>query len=225
MARQIHVLIVDDDPLARQAIAQILASAEDISVTGEASDGDEAVEAVHKHRPDVVLMDLRMKRMDGISASRAVKQCPEAPHVIVLTSWDVNDAVVRSLRVGAAGFLLKTSSPDEIIAAVRNVASGDAVLSPRSTRQLLDYVAGAEADEEQERAIALVGSLSTREREVAAAVAEGKTNSAIASALFLSLATVKTHVNAIQRKLGVDNRVGVAVMAERARIAAGPGRK
>lgn len=219
MSRTTRVLIVDDDPLARRAIALILASAEDIRVVGEAADGDEVLEAMHAHPADVVLMDLRMKRMDGISATRALQQRPDPPHVIVLTSWDVNDAVLRSLRVGAAGFLLKTAGPSEMIGAVRNVAAGDAVLSPRSTRQLLDYVAGVGADEEQARASALVDSLSDREREVAVAVAEGKTNSAIAAALYLSLATVKSHLNSIQRKFGVDNRVGVAVMAERARLA------
>ena len=133
-----RVLIVDDDPLVRSGLRLILTSDGDIDVVGEAGDGDEVVGAVQAHGPDVVLMDLRMARTDGIAATAAVRALPRPPHVIALTTWDVDDAVLRSIRAGAAGFLLKSASPEEIKGAVRSVVAGDAVLSPRSTRQVLD---------------------------------------------------------------------------------------
>lgn len=218
MLEPVRVLLADDDPLARRAISSILSSTEDIVVVAEVGDGDEVVAAVRERAVDVVLMDLRMPRMDGVNATAAVGRLPRPPQVIVLTSWDVNDAVMRSMRAGAAGFLVKTAAPEEIIAAVRHVAAGDAVLSPHSTRELLDYLARSYADDERDQAAALMETLSERERDVAAAVSVGLTNSAIAEKLYLSVATVKTHLAAVQTKLGVENRVGVAVLADRARL-------
>ena len=212
----IRILIVDDDPLVRSGIRYILESDADLQVVGEAGDGDEVVPEVQAHVPDVVLMDLRMPRMDGIAATRAVRALPRPPHVIALTTWDVDDAVLRSLDAGADGFLLKSASPKEIIGAVRSVAEGDAVLSPRSTRQLLDHVSQLDGGEEVKKALSDVATLSGRERDVAVAVGRGLSNAEIATQLFVSEATVKTHLSAAQTKLGARNRVDVAVIVERA---------
>lgn len=208
-----RILLVDDDPLVRSGLRLLLTSDPGIEVVGEASDGDEVVEAVQRHAPDVVLMDLRMPRMDGITATRAVRALPNPPQVIALTTWDVDDAVLRSLDAGAEGFLLKTSSPAEIIGAVRAVTAGDAVLSPRSTRQLLDHY---RRGDDREAAAAAVAELTDRERAVAVAVGHGLSNAEIAEQLYVSAATVKAHLSAIQTKLGVRNRVQIAVCAERA---------
>lgn len=216
VAPLVRVLLVDDDPLVRAGLRLILRSAPDIEVVGEAGDGDGAVPAVQAHAPHVVLMDLRMPRLDGIAATGAVRALPSPPEVIALTTWDVDDAVLRSLEAGAAGFLLKSAAPAEIIAAVRSVALGDAVLSPRSTRQLLDHLARQGSDAAPQRARTAVAALSEREREVAAAVGQGLSNSQIAARMFVSEATVKTHLSAAQSKLGARNRVDVAVIAERA---------
>ena len=143
MSDTYRVLLVDDDPLVRSGLRLLLTSDPQVEVVGEVADGDEVVEAVQRHAPGVVLMDLRMARTDGVEATRAVRRLPRAPHVVVLTVWDVDDAVLRSLEAGAEGFLLKSSSPVEIIAAVRAVMAGDAVLSPRSTRQVLDHYSAA----------------------------------------------------------------------------------
>ena len=187
-----------------------------IEVVAEASDGDEVVPAVHAHHPDVVLMDLRMARMDGVAATQEVRALPEPPQVVVLTSWDVDDAVLRSLVAGAAGFLLKSAGPTDIVGAVRAVAAGDAVLSPQSTRRVLDHIAQDSCDAERRRAEELTVLLSDRERDVTVAVGNGLGNAEIARQLYVSEATVKTHLAAAQHKLGARNRVEVAVLAERA---------
>ncbi len=147
----IRVLLVDDDPMVRTGLKFLLDSAADLEVVAEAGDGDEAVAACRVHTVDVVLMDLRMPRVDGIAATRGVRALPDPPHVIALTTWDVDDAVMDSLAAGASGFLLKTSAPHEIMGAIRSVMVGDAVLSPRSTRQLLDRL-GRDGAVEQRRA-------------------------------------------------------------------------
>ena len=211
-----RILLVDDDPLVRSGLRLLLTSDPQIDVVGEAGDGDEVVEAVQRHAPDVVLMDLRMPGVDGITATRAVRALPRPPHVIALTTWAVDDAVLRSLDAGAEGFLLKSSSPAEIIAAVRAVVAGDAVLSPRSTRQVLDHYGRDENRRAREEAQAALAVLTEREREIAVAVAEGLSNAEVAERLYVSPATVKAHLATIQTKLGVRNRVQVAVHAERA---------
>ncbi len=211
-----RVLIVDDDPLVRSGLRLILTSDGDIDVVGEAGDGDEVVTAVQAHGPDVVLMDLRMARTDGIAATAAVRALPRPPHVIALTTWDVDDAVLRSIRAGAAGFLLKSASPAEIKDAVRSVVAGDAVLSPRSTRQVLDHLAGDGAEAQRRAATEAVAVLSQREREVVVAVGHGHSNAEIGRRLYVSEATVKSHLAAALDKLGARNRVEVAVLAERA---------
>ena len=211
-----RILLVDDDPLVRSGLRLLLTSDPGMDVVGEVADGDEVVGAVQRHAPDVVLMDLRMARMDGVEATRAVRALPRAPHVIVLTVWDVDHAVLRSLEAGAEGFLLKSSSPAEILAAVRAVMAGDAVLSPRSTRQVLDHYGADEDRRALEEARAGMAALTDRERAVAVAVAEGLSNAEAAERLYVSAATVKAHLATIQTKLGVRNRVQVAVQAERA---------
>ena len=206
-----RVLLVDDDPLVRAGVRFLLDSADDLEVVGEAADGDEVVSAVKASRPDVVLMDLIMRRVDGVAATAAVRALQPPPHVIVLTTWDVDDAVVRSIEAGASGFILKSSSR-ELIAAIRAVMAGDAVLSPKSTRQLLEQWR-SKSNEGADHARTSVGRLTEREREVAAATAEGLTNNEIGKRLFLADATVKTHLASIQTKLGLRNRTQVAVTA------------
>ncbi|SEE95549.1 response regulator transcription factor [Ruania alba] len=219
MDRRHRILIVDDDAMVRAGLRLMLRSATDIEVVAEATDGDEVVAAVQAHHPDVVLMDLRMSRMDGIAATRAVLALPSPPHVISLTTWDVSEAVLRSIDAGAAGFLLKTGSPEEIMRAVRAVVAGDAVLSPRSTRQVLDQLT---TDGGAARAYArdLMSALTERERDVTVGVARGLSNAEVAHQLYVSEATVKSHLASAQAKLDVRNRVGVAVLAERAGLLA-----
>lgn len=211
----IRVLLVDDDPLVRSGLRLLLEGFTDVLVVGEAEDGTEVVPAVHQHRPDVVLMDLRMPGLDGIAATELLRRLPDPPHVIVLTTWDVNDAVVRSIEAGASGFLLKSASPTEIVGAVRAAMNGDAVLSPRSTRRLLDQWGHRDGQARHQAASAL-GALTERERDVAVAVAHGLTNTEVGQRIHVAEATVKAHLSSIQTKLGVRNRVMVAVLAERA---------
>lgn len=216
MAEPHRILLVDDDPLVRSGLRLLFTSDPQIEVVGEAADGDEVVEATQRHAPDVILMDLRMPRMDGIEATRAVRALPRAPQVIALTTWDVDDAVLRSLDAGAEGFLLKSASPSEIISAVKAVVAGDAVLSPRSTRQVLDHYTRDGDRQARHEAEAAIAELTDREQEVAIAVGQGLSNAEAAEQLFVSTATVKAHLASIQHKLGVRNRVQVAVHAERA---------
>lgn len=211
-----HVLLVDDDPLVRAGLRYLFDSADDLVVVAEAGDGEEAVAAVQEHRPDVVLMDLRLPGVDGITATARVRALPDPPHVVALTTWDVDDAVLRSLDAGASGFLLKTAAPADILGAVRSVMDGDAILSPRSTRQLLDHLRADDATGLRRAAETALGALTDRERQVCAAVGHGLTNAEIARQLFIAEATVKAHLSGIQTKLDVRNRVDIAVLAERA---------
>ena len=217
----IRVVIADDHPLVRDGIVAILTREEDITVVAESGSGPEAVVLVGRHDPDVVLMDLRMPRVSGVDATRLVRALPDPPHVVALTTWDVDDAVVRTLDAGASGFLLKTAAPAEILGAVRAVVNGDAVLSPRSTRQLLDHLGRSSDVAARRSAEERVATLTDRERDVVVAVAEGLGNAEVGQRLYISEATVKTHLAAAQDKLGARNRVGVAVIAERAGLLRG----
>jgi DNA-binding NarL/FixJ family response regulator len=208
----VKVLLVDDDALVRAGLRIILSSAEDLEVVGEVDDGARAVAAVREHRPDVVLMDIRMAEMDGITATAALRRLDPAPQVIVLTTFQADEQVMSALRVGASGFLVKDTPPAQIINAVRVVASGDAIISPSVTRTLLSHFGDARASERRRAAAQQLAALTEREREVAAAVGSGASNAEVAAALFMSEATVKAHVSRLFTKLGVTNRVQIAIL-------------
>ncbi|MFJ2000544.1 response regulator transcription factor [Streptomyces chartreusis] len=209
----IRLLLVDDDPLVRAGLSFMLGGADDIEIVGEASDGSEVEALVDRTRPDVVLMDIRMPSVDGLTATERLRGRKDAPQVVLLTTFHADDQVLRALRAGAAGFVLKDTPPAEIVAAVRRVAAGDPVLSPTVTRQLMDNAAGSAADTRRTRARARLTVLNDREREVAVAVGRGLSNADIATELFMSVATVKTHVSRVLAKLDLNNRVQIALLA------------
>lgn len=208
----IRLLLVDDDPLVRRGLSLMLGGAEDIEIVGEGADGDEVEALVDRTRPDVVLMDIRMPTVDGLSAAERLRARADAPEVVVLTTFHADDQVLRALRAGAAGFVLKDTAPAEIVAAVRRVAAGDPVLSPAVTRQLMAHAAGSGPDTRRTTARSRVAALNDREREVAVAVGRGASNAEIAAELFMSVATVKTHVSRVLAKLGLNNRVQIALL-------------
>jgi DNA-binding NarL/FixJ family response regulator len=209
----VDVLIVDDDPLVRAGLTMMLGGTPDIRVVAEAGDGAEVLPLVARHAPDVVLMDIRMPGMDGLAATEALRAGARAPQVIVLTTFDADRHVLRALRAGAAGFLLKDTPPEEIVAAVRLVAQGRPVLSPEVTRRLIARVADSDHDRRRERAMARLALLNDRERDVAVAVGQGRSNAEIGAVLHLALPTVKTHVSNILTKLDLNNRVQIALLA------------
>lgn len=208
----IRLLIVDDDPLVRAGLTFMLGGADDIEIVGECADGTEVAARVAELAPDVVLMDIRMPVMDGLTATEALRRTPGAPEVIVLTTFHADEQVVRALRVGAAGFVLKDTPPAQIVESVRRVAAGDPVLSPTVTRQLMTHVAEATADPRRRTARGRLALLAEREREVAVAVGRGQSNAEIATALFMSVPTVKTHVSRVLAKLDLNNRVQIALL-------------
>jgi len=208
----VRVLLVDDDALVRAGLRLILSSAEDLEVVGEADDGARAVAAVREHRPDVVLMDIRMAQMDGITATAALRRLDAPPQVIVLTTFQADEQVMSALRAGASGFLVKDTPPAEIINAVRLVASGDAIISPSVTRTLLSHFGDGHASDRRRAAAQRLATLTDREREVAAAVGAGASNAEVAATLFMSEATVKAHVSRLFSKLQVVNRVQIAII-------------
>src|SRR6266498_358594 len=182
MSDAVRVLLVDDDALVRSGLRMMLAGAEGIEVVGEADDGRGVLGVVDRHRPDVVLMDIRMPQVDGIAATRLLRAQPDPPAVVVLTTFDADELVLRALRAGAAGFLLKDTPPAEIVRAIELVHAGDGMLSPTVTRRLIALVAGdSDAGERHERAGARLDALSAREREVALAVGRGCANADIAA--------------------------------------------
>jgi DNA-binding NarL/FixJ family response regulator len=207
------VLIVDDDALVRSALSMMLSGRDDVAVVGEVGDGDEVEAAVRSLAPDVVLMDIRMPRVDGLAATEALRASEDPPHVIVLTTFDADDLVLRALRAGASGFLLKDTPPPEIVRAIQLVAAGEAMLSPAITRRLIEHVADTEADARRRRAQEAMGRLTEREREVALAIAQGRSNAEIGAELYMSVATVKAHVTRLLAKLELDNRVQIALLA------------
>ncbi len=213
----IRVLLVDDDPLVRAGLGLMFAGADDIEVVAEADDGGEVPLLVEAHRPDVVLMDIRMPVLDGLAATEALRDHPHRPHIVVLTTFKADAYVLRALRAGAAGFLLKDTPPRGIVEAVRRAAAGEPVLSPEVTRQLIAQVTDEpDADERATEARARLAVLGDREREVAVAVGEGRTNAEIAALLQMSLPTVKAHVSHILTKLDLTNRVQIALPVHRA---------
>ncbi|GAA4219325.1 response regulator transcription factor [Streptosporangium album] len=208
----IGVLIVDDDPLVRAGLAMMLGGASDIRVVAQAGDGAQALALVDRHAPDVILMDIRMPMMDGLTATESLRARGRAPEVIVLTTFDADGHVLRALRAGAAGFLLKDTPPEEIVTAVRQVARGHPVLSPSVTRRLIARVADGDHDRRRSHATDRLALLNDREREVALAVGQARSNAEIAAVLYLGVPTVKTHVSAILAKLGLNNRVQIALL-------------
>jgi len=208
----VRVLLVDDDALVRAGLRIILSSAEDLEVVGEADDGAGAVAAVREHRPDVVLMDIRMAQMDGITATAALRRFETPPHVIVLTTFQADEQVMSALRAGASGFLVKDTPPAEIINAVRLVASGDAIISPSVTRTLLSHFGDGQASDRHRAAAQRLATLTDREREVAAEIGSGASNAQVAATLVMSETTVKAHVSRLFTKLDVVNRVQIAIV-------------
>ena len=206
----IRLLIADDQALVREGFRSILERDPDIEVVAEAENGRQAVELVACHGPDLVLMDIRMPVLDGLSATEQMLRRPEPPRVVVLTTYDSEDNLHTALRLGASGFLLKDIRADQLLEAVHAVASGDALVSPSLVRRLVEgYVASRSTGRPDD----VTSALSPRERDVMGLVARGLSNGEIARELFLSEATVKTHVNRILAKLGVRDRVQVVVLA------------
>ncbi len=214
-----RVLLVDDQSLLRMGFRMVLGAHEGIEVVGEAADGCEAILAVAELKPDVVVMDVRMPVMDGVEATaRITAEHPEV-RVLILTTFDLDEYAFAGLRAGASGFLLKNVPPEELVAAIRTVASGDAVVAPRVTRRLLETFAEQlpmpRGDEQPDDRLA---ALTEREREVLGNLALGQTNLEIAAALHLSEATVKTHVSRMLAKLGLRDRVQAVVFAYETRL-------
>jgi DNA-binding NarL/FixJ family response regulator len=206
----IRVLVVDDDALVRSGLTMMLDGSDGLRVVGEAGDGDQVPAALDAHPTDVVLMDIRMPRVNGIAATARVRARADAPEVIVLTTFDSDENVLRALRAGASGFLLKDAPPAEIATAIRRVAAGEPILSPSITRRLMDRAA-TEAGA-YSRARSALATLSGRELDVAVAVGQGRTNAEIAAALHVSIATVKSHITRVLTKLAVGNRTQVALL-------------
>ncbi|MCX4965683.1 response regulator transcription factor [Streptomyces sp. NBC_00654] len=215
VARPVRLLIVDDDPLVRAGLTLMLGGADGIDIVGEGADGNEVAGLVDRLHPDVVLMDIRMPGMDGLTATERLRRRPSAPEVVVLTTFHADEQVLRAIRAGAAGFVLKDTPPAQIVESVLRVAAGDPVLSPAVTRQLMARAAGGAQDDRNsraDRARRRFDELAGREKEVALAVGRGSSNAEIAGSLYLSVATVKTHVSRILAKLELNNRVQIALL-------------
>ncbi|WP_256991059.1 response regulator transcription factor [Rhodococcus sp. 06-235-1A] len=216
----LEVLLVDDDALVRAGLSLILSSDPGITVVGEASDGRSGMEAVHALSPDVVLMDVRMPVVDGLAATEMLRAEGITAAILVLTTFDTDEYLLRALRAGANGFLLKDTPPRDIIDAVHRVGSGESMLSPTAVGRLVAHWREQDArshDAATERARALLDALSDREREVAVAVGSGKSNAEISAELYMSVATVKTYVSRILTKLECSNRVQIAIIVHESR--------
>jgi DNA-binding NarL/FixJ family response regulator len=215
----LRVLLADDDALVRAGLRTILSAADDLQVIGEADDGSAAVTAVREHRPDVVLMDIRMPQLNGIAATEKITALASPPRVIVLTTFHLDEYVFGALQAGASGFLLKDTPPADIIRAIRLVAGGEAMLSPSATRTLIERFSADTGTPRRAAAERALKALTGREREVAAEVAQGHSNADIAAHLYMSEATVKAHLSRVLTKLGAANRVQVAILARDAGLA------
>lgn len=208
----IRVVLADDQEMVRAGFTMVLEAEGDIAVAGTARSGEEAVSTTRRVRPDVVLMDIRMPGMNGLGATNLITSMPDAPRVVVVTTFDTDEYLRSALQAGASGFLLKDAGPRLLIEAVRAAANGDALVSPSITVRLLGELAAATSTPPQQH------DLSDREVEIAAAIARGGTNEEIAADLFVSLSTVKTHARNISAKLGARNRVEIAAWAWRAGV-------
>jgi len=208
----IRIILVDDQELVRTGFRMVLDAQPDMTVVGEAADGLEAVDAARVHQADVMIMDARMPRLDGVAATRRIRQAGDLPRVLMLTTFDLDEYAFAALKAGASGFLLKDVPPDELLFAIRAVHSGDAVVAPSTTRRLIDRFAPMlPADAAVDPAD--LGELTERERQVLILVAQGLSNAELAKQLFVSEATVKTHVGRILAKLGLRDRVQAVVYA------------
>jgi DNA-binding NarL/FixJ family response regulator len=225
-APPIRVVIVDDQALVRIGFHMVLDAEPAIEVVGEAGDGRAAIALVRSTPVDVVLMDVRMPGMDGIAATAEIVSSPSAPRVIVLTTFDLDEYAFAAIRAGASGFLLKDVRPQELIAAIRTVDAGEAALSPRVTRRMIELFAADLPDDADGRPAesTMLDALTPREREILEAIAEGLTNGEIAARFFLSESTVKTHVGRVLQKLGARDRVHLVILAYEHGLLS-PGRK
>ncbi|WP_434740092.1 response regulator [Micromonospora sp. SH-82] len=210
--RPVRILLADDQPLLRTGFRMVLGTEDDLDIVAEAGDGVEAVDLSRRLLPDVVLMDIRMPRMDGVAATRAIVEAKLPVRVLILTTFDLDEYVVGALRAGASGFLAKDVPAEDLVAAIRTVAGGDAVVAPRILRRLLDRFAGALPDPSSGPPKTLDG-LTEREREVLVQVARGLSNAEIARELSVSETTIKTHVGHVLTKLGLRDRVQAVVLA------------
>jgi DNA-binding NarL/FixJ family response regulator len=211
----IDVLIADDQALIRAGFAALISSAPDLQVVGEASDGADALRQCRSHPPDVVLMDIRMPGLDGLQATQAISADPQLAgvHVLILTTFEADEYVVAALRAGAGGFLGKGVEPAELLDAIRVVAAGDSLLSPRATRTLIDRFLAQPSEVQLTTSPAELAALTEREREVVTMVGRGLSNDQIADELYLSPLTAKTHVNRAMTKLGARDRAQLVVIA------------
>ncbi len=210
----LRVLVADDQGIVRAGFAAVIDAEEDMTVVGEAADGAEAVRLTEESAPDVVVMDVRMPELDGIAATRIITGRPDAPRVLVLTTFDLDAYVFEALRAGASGFLLKDVYASELLRAIRVVAAGESVLAPSATRRLIGhYASGAAGGVPGERSAGALDGLTERERGVLTLVASGLTNAEIAARLGITVGTVKSHVNAVLRKLGLRDRVQATILA------------
>ncbi|MCT1653655.1 response regulator [Brachybacterium muris] len=212
--RPLRIALVDDQPLVRAGFSMVIDSQDDMDVVVQAADGIEAVDQLRARDVDVVLMDVRMPRMDGIEAtSRILEQVPveRAPRIIVLTTFDLDEYVVAAIRAGASGFLLKDAQPEELLHAIRTIHRGDAVIAPSATRRLLERVIST--PEPPERSTTALETLTEREREVLVLMGRGFSNQEIGAELFVAGATVKTHVGRVLSKLGARDRVQAVIIA------------
>jgi DNA-binding NarL/FixJ family response regulator len=207
----IRILVVDDERMVCAHLRTILDAAGDLSVIAEAYDGAEAVESVIRHKPDVVILDLHMPGVDGLTALSQIMSMPAAPKAIVLTTFNLDQYVLRAMQAGAAGFLLKDTAPEDLTALVRVAADGHTVLSPAATRRLVN--ASADRHASRQRALAAIAELTEREREVLACVGAGMSNAAVAGQLYLSETTVRSYVSRILGKLGCANRTQAGLLA------------
>ena len=211
VAMVIRVLLIDDDPLVRSGLRLLLGGNDDIEIVGDGSDGDEVPALVEQCQPDVVLMDVRMARVDGLTATQRLIATENPPKVIVLTTFDADDLVLRALAAGAAGFLLKDTDPREMVDAIRRVAAGEHSLSPSVMAKVIDIATKGATSPREQAAKADLASLNERERQIAVGIGRGLTNAEIAAEQFLSLASVKAAVTSVLDKLGFTNRVQVAL--------------
>ena len=207
----IRVLVVDDDPLVRRALVRMLAEPEDIVVVGEAADGAEVEDLVARHAPAVVLMDLRMPGVDGITATRRLQQRPDPPAVLVLTTFESDEEITGAVRAGAVGYLVKHTEPERIEAAVRDVAAGVPVTSPSVTRHLMDLAAGPRGAPDRRAMRERLEQLTDQELAVAVEIGKGCSNAGIAERLYLSVSTVKTYASNALAKLELENRTQLAL--------------